>query len=80
MTLLLILVGLCVAGYIAYQITKSKVASIDTSIVDALTKAANEIEEVAAKAERLAPKNETVKMAAKATKTTKKVMKPKNDK
>lgn len=77
MTLLLILVGLCVAGYIAYQITKSKVASMDTSIVDALTKAAKEIEEVAAKAEKIAPKNEVVKMAAK---SVKKVPKPKNSK
>lgn len=77
MTLLLILIVLCVAGYVAYQITKSKVASIDTSIAEALKKVAKDVEEVTAKAEKIAPKNEVVKMAAK---SVKKVPKPKNSK
>jgi predicted negative regulator of RcsB-dependent stress response len=80
MTFLLILVVLSVAGYVAYKITKSKVPSInsvDSFIADTLQKVTKDIEEVVAEAEKIAPKNEVIKTAAKAAK---KVSKPKNSK
>ena len=73
MTVILIVIILAVAGYVAYRANTSKFNKVKDVVSETLYKiepAIEEIKEIVAKAEKVAPKNEVVKTAAQAVKKT----------
>lgn len=72
MTVILIVVILAVAGFVAYKVNAPKLDKIKTAASQALDKiepAIEEVKEVVEKVEKVAPKNDIVKKATKTVKT-----------
>lgn len=71
MTVILIVIILAVAGFVAYKANTSKFNKVKDVVSETLYKiepAIEEIKEIVTKAEKVAPKNELVKKATQAVK------------